>query len=161
MLLNPQRMIDQGVLFNLKDPAIQCQQNGVDLHVKEFYELTSSGTIYKNRSIISEKRNILPTKCAEGTFWYFPAGYYGVTFYEGVNLPAAVSAEIKVRSSLLRSGVIIKSGWFDSGFHTEHLGCFALINREVDIEEGSRVAQIVFYHSDSCKLYNGQFQGAV
>lgn len=159
MVLNPQRMIDQGILFNLKDPAHQCQQNGVDLHVKEFYELTSTGTIYKERSVISERKTLIPIQCLEGMFWCFSSpGYYGVTFFEGCNLPAHVSAEIKVRSSLLRSGVIIKSGWFDSGFHTDSLGCFALVTKPIDIEEGSRIAQIVFYHSDSCKLYDGQFQ---
>lgn len=153
MVLNPQRMVDKKVLFNLTSSS-HIQQNGIDLCVKEFYELTSTGTIYKDKSIISEKQMIHPLD----RFYNLLPGYYGVYFYEGVNLPANVSAEIKVRSSLLRSGVIIKSGWFDSGFHTDSVGCFALVTKSITIEEGSRIAQIVFYHSDSCKLYDGQFQ---
>ena len=161
MLLNPKRMYEQGVVYNVGDADLQIQQNGVDLRVLKIYDLTSTGEIHRTKSVVSERKDIEPTQCADGLWWCLKPGYYGITFYEGVKLPAHVSAEIKVRSSLLRSGVIVKSGFFDSGFETEHAGCFLFALKEIEIEEGARVAQIVFFHSDSAKKYDGQWQGKV
>lgn len=161
MILNPKRMYEQGIIFNIGDIDKQLQQNGIDLRLMRVYDLTSNGEIYKTKSVVSERKDILPTQCTDGLWWCLKPGYYGITFYEGVDIPAYVSAEIKVRSSLLRSGIIIKSGFFDSGFKTEHAGCFLLALKEIKIEEGARVAQIIFFHSDSAKLYNGTWQGGV
>ena len=157
MLLNPKRMYDQGVIFNVGNIDVQLQQNGVDLRVLNIYELTSDGVIYRAKSVVSERQYVTP----ENGFYNIIPGYYGITFHEGVKLPSHVSAEIKVRSSLLRSGVIVKSGFFDSGFETEHAGCFLLALKSIKIEEDARVAQIVFFHSDSAKKYEGQWQGVV
>lgn len=154
MILNPKRMYEQGVVFNIESIDKQLQQNGIDLRLKEVYKLASEGVIYKDRSVISNKEYIDPI---EGLF-VLPAGYYGITFHEGVKLPSHVSAEIKVRSSLLRSGTIVKSGFFDSGFMTNNAGCFLLASKDITIEEGARIAQIIFSHSDSAGMYNGQFQ---
>ena len=97
MLLNPDRMYKIGVIYNLGDSSVQIQQNGVDLRCMEIYDLVSDGTIFKDKSIISERKSIIPTPCAEGVFWCLSPGYYGITFHEGVKLPAHVSAEIKVK----------------------------------------------------------------
>lgn len=161
MILNPKRMYEQGIIFNIENIDTQLQQNGIDLRILKIYQLTSNGLIYKSKSVVSDRNYIEPVSLPEGLFWKLEPGYYGVTFYEGVKLPSHVSAEIKVRSSLLRSGAIVKSGFFDSGFETTNAGCFLLVLKEILIEEGARVAQIVFFHSDSAALYSGIWQRMV
>ena len=67
--------------------------------------------------------------------------------------------QFKTRSSLVRCGADIRSGQFDAGFKTEHMGAYMKVELPVVIEMGARVAQTLIFRTEKVtNTYNGQWQ---
>jgi dCTP deaminase len=81
---------------------------------------------------------------------------------ETVDLPNNIAAQLAGRSSIGRQGVIVHktAGWIDPGFTGEiTLELMNLGDELVDLREGERVAQLVFFPLDhSSSGYDGGYQ---
>lgn len=82
---------------------------------------------------------------------------------ETIDLPNDIAAQLAGRSSIGRQGVIVHktAGWIDPGFTGEiTLELMNLGNEPVDLREGERVAQLVFFVLDAPSSgYDGSYQG--
>lgn len=82
---------------------------------------------------------------------------------ETIDLPNHIAAQLAGRSSVGRRGVIVHktAGWIDPGFTGEiTLELMNLGDEPVDLREGERVAQLVFFELDSPSSgYDGHYQG--
>ncbi len=162
MFINPQTAIKNGWITGIKNPQKQIQPNAIDFTADKAFKLSS------RRFYISET-----AKQMRGSHPYNPhttdleiqlswelQGKDMLDFLSDVyvDLPTGVAAQLIIRSSLARNGLLLVSGLYDSGFKG-HIG-FLLHNchrTSAIITQGTRVGQIVFIQSTSSELYTGEY----
>ena len=90
-----------------------------------------------------------------------PGESYLVTTKEKINLPDNITANMSLRGTLYRSGIIMSGGNSAPGYSGEL--SFLLHNAgpvEVKIEYGARIVHIMFFEvSGQTNLYRGQWKG--
>ena len=153
MILNPQHMVEQGVLSG---ENFQVQQNGIDLTIDKAFLITGGGASgidsKENPTIEPEDHN------TEGFFEFKKGNCYSIETEQFVDIPAHTAAFILQRSTLNRAGCFSQAGVYDSGFKN-YVGFTLYCFNDISIQKHSRVAQIVFMRADSASLYKGQYQG--
>lgn len=157
MILNPERMVDEGVIYNILDEQNQIQQNGIDLTLHSIQQIKGEGSITKEEVILPDHVQKLVKEDDSGLCWLERNTTYDVLCNEEVDIPENVCAKIHHRSSLNRMGAFCMSGLYDSGFNNQ-IG-FMLRTREIPImlEQDARIAQIVFMEANSAELYDGKY----
>lgn len=162
MLLNAQE-VESYLLTNNKGKRAQV---GYDLTVKSINQV-HGGSVYKDQTVLNDytpihstvfrhKGDDLITKDVE-VYRLLP-GTYSLTFEQGCKLPTNITAFIRHRSSILRSGGIITSGVFDPGFEVDEMGAILIATKGLTIEKGARVAQIIMMENMEAEAYAGQWQ---
>jgi deoxycytidine triphosphate deaminase len=156
MFINPKEVLDKGIVANLFDAKKQIQQVGIDLTIKYIRKLAVRGKVLKDSSSPAQTVDVYSQN---GIYKLEKDSCYELTFYESCKIPEGMMATIHARSSVVRSGGIIKSGVYDSGYVSENIGAFLFTTLGMDVEVNSRLAQIVFFAGSNCSMYDGQFQG--
>ena len=171
MIINPQTIIDQGIIvpadgepvmiLDPDDDEYQLQQNGIDLRLASACEVTSEKghitkfSLYKQDELRPDFQQVQPTK--DGFLRFTPGNMYSLDFMEYVNpIPSEMSADIVVRSSINRFSGTVTTGWWDAGFEGR-LGATYRPTMYTEIQRGVRMCQIIFYRSESARLYEGQY----
>ena len=143
------------------DQATQLQPNGIDLRVERVQRLTSPARLGATDAAREPSAREDVASDADG-WWDLAQGAYVLTYRERVNLPADLTALIRPRSSLLRSGVAIHGAVWDAGYSGRGEGLLSVLNeRGYRLQRGARVAQLVFFRLSSATLdgYMGKYQG--
>jgi len=158
MIMNPKRALDEGIVTDLVDPAIQVQPNGIDLTIGEIREIGQGSII----DFDNTKRRIVDGSIVNmnlmGEYEIDSGRQYLIRFNETVSIPNDVCGYFFPRSSLLRSGCFIASSLWDSGYNGK--GCVLLVAfADIILTKNARVGQIIFEHADSAKLYSGTYKG--
>lgn len=154
MLLNSYQVEELLQTNNLGSRA----QVGYDLTLKGVKKI-QGGMVLKDKTIVDEYEEVPPTLTPTGKYiFHLVPGTYSLTFDQGCKLPADKTAFIRHRSSVLRCGSIITSGVYDPGFEVDEMGGVMIVNQEIRIEKGARVAQIIVMENTSADLYDGQWQ---
>lgn len=144
---------------DIVDTEVQIQPNGVDLRVNKIYEVQGRAKIptdgkvvhnFKFKEIVA-KDNVFELRPEKSVLFY-------VDFLEEISVPGGWCATLITRSSLVRSGVDVMSGLWDSGFQGT-LGCSLRLQAPVDIEWGARICQVRFHDAKfNGHLYDGRYQ---
>jgi len=132
----------------------QRQPNGVDLTAATIYNQTSAGRISREGKAIGDREAIEPV---DGTFELDP-GAYIVQYGETVHIPEEHIGFIYPRSSLMRNSCMLHTAVWDAGYEGKGEGLLE-VHHEIEIEEGARIAQIVFAEADHEGTYDGSYQG--
>jgi len=143
------------------DPATQLQPNGIDLRAERVQRLTSRALFGVSDTAREAAGRVDVPHDGDG-WWELPQGAYVITYRERVNLPADLTALIRPRSSLLRSGVAIHGAVWDAGYSGRGEGLLSILNeRGYRLQRGARVAQLVFFRlsSETLQGYAGKYQG--
>jgi deoxycytidine triphosphate deaminase len=164
MFINPKIAIQEGWITIPSTTNLEkcIQPNAIDFTLDQLFTINQ----YKN-CVISEqnkqmrggeKIQALKDTDNVSSYWILSPHetYDGLSdFY--VNVPTNVAALLLTRSTLIRNGIILASGLYDSGFQG-HIG-FTLHNRSGKsiIFQGTRVGQIVFVESDNATTYAGGY----
>lgn len=143
------------------DVATQLQPNGIDVRVERVQRLTSAarfGVADATREAAARDDVI-----ADGDGWWeLRQGAYVIGYRERVNLPVGLTALLRPRSSLLRSGVAIHGAVWDAGYSGRGEGLLSVLNESgYRLQRGARVAQLVFFRLSAPTLdgYAGRYQG--
>lgn len=143
------------------DPATQLQPNGIDLRVERVQRLVSGARF--GATDAAREAAARDDVAADGDgWWLLERGAYVITYREKVNLPADLTALLRPRSSLLRSGVTIHGAVWDAGYSGRGEGLLSVLNEHgYRLQRGARVAQLVFFRLASATLegYAGRYQG--
>lgn len=164
MIISPKVIVDKEILKSTVLPfeSNQIQQNGIDLRLDEVSSLSGLyifGEDLKD-SKISEFR-IEKLKANKNGFFYFKKGCaYSLLFFETSIIPENTTAMVYGRSSLNRRGILIRGSVYDSGF-CGRVGATLYAGIDCAIRREQRIAQIIFFESDSASIYNGQYQSLV
>ena len=132
----------------------QLQPNGVDLTVAKIHDQTSAGRIGRNDKEIGEREEIEPV---DGVFNLDP-GAYIVQYGETVHIPEEHIGFIYPRSSLMRNSCMLHTAVWDAGYEGKGEGLLE-VHHKIEIEQGARIAQIVFAEADHEGTYDGSYQG--
>jgi len=142
----------------LIDPDTQIQPAGVDLTVRQVYNI-------KGKLTLGVRERILPRYTPipdNGGTWSLPSGVYKVMFNEVVEVPSDSVALCFPRSTLLRSGVILMCTIWDPGYVGRGEALLHVVNPNGFIlEKNARVAQLVFIKlvKPPHKTYHGIYLG--
>ncbi len=154
MLINPKRIIKEGIIQNHTEEAIQ--PNSIDLTLKSIRRVIDGGSLKKNSKNICHSTDIEPER--DDCYRLEANAAFDVVFNEHVKIPEGMAAFITHRSTLNRIGGFITSGIYDSGFNN-YVGAILRTNAIVNLERGARIATIYFIKADNAHLYAGQYQG--
>ena len=154
------------MLLNSHQVADHLQTNGLGAKAQVGYDLTlksikriMGGAVTQDKTIVEEYLEVVPFQNANDKYMFkLTPGVYSLTFDQGCKLPNNVTAFIRHRSSILRCGAEITSGVYDPGFEVDEMGGVLFAHRELVIEKGARVAQIIMMENTPADLYDGQFQ---
>lgn len=93
--------------------------------------------------------------------WALPNGVYSLEFDQDVKLDDTHSGIIVGRSTTNRVGCLIRSSWFDPCFECSSIGAtlYVLGDNVVEIEEHSKLAQLILFETEKSEAYNGSYKG--
>ena len=132
----------------------QIQPNGVDLTAAKLYEQTDPGHIGREGKTLGDRREIDPV---DDTF-ELAAGAYIVQYGETVHIPDEHIGFIYPRSSLMRNSCMLHTAVWDAGYEGKGEGLLE-VHHPIEIEQGARIAQLVFAAADHEGTYDGSYQG--
>ncbi len=132
----------------------QIQPNGVDLTAAAVYEQATAGRISRERKTIGDRTEIKPV---DGLF-ELSQGAYIVRYGETVHIPERHIGFIYPRSSLMRNSCMLHTAVWDAGYEGKGEGLLQ-VHHPIEIEQGARIAQIVFAEADHEGTYDGSYQG--
>jgi dUTP pyrophosphatase len=143
------------------DVETQLQPNGIDLRLERVQRLVTAARHGASDGVRDPAERDDVRADADG-WWDLPRGAYVVTYRERVNLPNDLTALIRPRSSLLRSGVALHGAVWDAGYSGRGEGLLSVLNeRGYRVQRGARIAQLVFFRLSAATVhaYAGRFQG--
>jgi dUTP pyrophosphatase len=147
------------LLTNYLNLDEQVQPNGIDLTLKEVFNLEEPGIIPVDNA--NRKLSALVTLPfdASNRIHLLP-GNYLVTYNEIVSLPKDVMALGRTRSSLLRCGAAIHTAVWDAGYSGRSQSLIVVYNKDgIILEKNARLLQLVFFRLGSMtEGYCGIFQ---
>jgi len=132
----------------------QLQPNGVDLTAGKLFRQTERGRIGTNGKTVGDRDTIEPV---DGTY-HLEAGAYIVQYGETVRIPEQHIGFIYPRSSLMRNSCMLHTAVWDAGYEGKGEGLLE-VHHDIEIEQGARIAQIVFAEADHEGTYDGSYQG--
>ncbi len=135
---------------------------GFDIRLGEIYKLKGGGFLGLTERKTPDTVSV--AKFQEGKEKYFsfrPGVYYLVKTVESVNLPPEIAGHAFSRSTLFRSGLMLKETQIAPGYSGELT--FGLINlgkSSIRVALGARIAHLQFsYVSGGGSAYRGQWKG--
>ncbi|MEM4389878.1 MAG: deoxyuridine 5'-triphosphate nucleotidohydrolase [Candidatus Micrarchaeia archaeon] len=136
----------------------QFQPCGVDLTLKEAFELTSAGAIDHDNSQrkLSETRPIP----FEGEWLRLGPGAYKIIYNEIISIPPDCAGLAFPRSSLLRCGCDVHCAVWDPGYTGRSESLLVVENPHgVKLKRGARLVQLVFFRltERAREVYAGRF----
>tara|TARA_A100001037_G_scaffold299444_1_gene325052 strand:+ start:3866 stop:4399 length:534 start_codon:yes stop_codon:yes gene_type:complete len=157
MASNRNHMFESGefVSKNVEPIAdVQIQPNGVDLTLCCVFIQTGKGRIEKGGKEIGDREEV---EAKNGKYKLKPGGYI-IRYFETVSIPEGNVGFIYPRSSMLRNSCMVNTAVWDSGYKGKGES-FLQVYREIEIEKGARVAQIIFARGENSGVYAGGYQG--
>lgn len=135
------------------------QPNAVDLKVEKIYILNQevfvlSEGIKQHRGIKEHPTRIFNN---ESDWWCLQPGYYQVLFKNKVNIGSSEAGLVISRSTLIRNGVYLLSGLYDSGYEGEMVGGLHVTTSPFFLKKGTRLGQYLVLESNSLKNYDGDY----
>jgi dCTP deaminase len=124
-------MNEDGLGLEPFDPK-NLTPNGYDLSIEEVF-------IKKTDSTVNDGFAVVP-----------PLSWFAISTKEFVKMSGKITAQLWIRSSYARKGVMASFGKVDAGFHgTLTISCFNASDEELEIPIGDRFCQIVFEKLES------------
>lgn len=165
MILDGEEILVKGIVklndvYTEGEQMDQIQPNGIDLRVHDITKVLGQLSVPRSGRVNYGALEVAQIHWERGWTLVKPGDSYIVEFEEFISVPDGYCAIIEPRSSLLRSGVNIASGVWDTGFQGS-LGGVIRPFIHARIEKGARIAQVQVHESRfDGHRYNGRYQGA-
>lgn len=152
-IINPKVVLDK---YLKGAPEHLIAQNGIDLPMAKLYRLdhTTTGQVNGKVRKFPKRLEMIPI---DGEYILYP-GFYEFTTDIEVSIPTQAAGLIIPRSSLLRNGIFVTSGVWDSGFSGKLSGFLNNTTCLVALGVHERVGQFLMFSAEAHQLYNGFYQ---
>lgn len=137
----------------------QLQPNGIDLTLDQVFEQIDAGRIGCEGKEIGERRSCEAEELEEAdpaTYYLEPGGYI-VRYSETVSIPDGHVGFVYPRSSLMRNSCMLNTAVWDAGYEGKGEGLLQ-IHHDIELERGSRIAQLVLAKANHDDTYEGTYQ---
>jgi len=163
MIINPREVLEKGFLVAQEgclplDPEKQMQQAGIDIRINRIFCIAVplfriTNTEKPNfRELYTEKEpdsdNLIRLSKGEAYF---------VDSMEYCKVPKDATAFVLHRSTFNRSGIFVTGSVYDPSFEG-NVGATMYVHNSVEIEVGTRFAQILFMSASAAQEYQGGYQ---
>ena len=155
-LLNPRKIVELGIVRGMNSEK-QIQPNAIEMTADRIFKVDGkTWLLTEDDKEHRESHEIFPN--ADGVWVLDPNSVYDVMSNLYTEVPEGMAALVNIRSTLNRAGIRLSTGVWDSGFkgnlgailHTPS-GC------EFELGVGTRIAQVLFFASDSEGTYAGGY----
>jgi len=156
-LVKKQKLVEGLCERELKNP----EGAGFDLCLGKVHEISGHGFLgIEERDSAKSKLLYEYKKNEKQSIIIKPSESFLMTTVEEVNLPQNLTANMWLRSTLYRSGIILSGGNVAPGYRGQLSFLFYnSANTEVEIELGARIVHILFFEvAGGGNLYRGQWQ---
>lgn len=168
MIIGPKKLLElvkkQKLLKGLdKRELTNPEGAGFDLRLGEIHEIVGGKAFLgmTERETPNIKRIAKYNQKKVSSFIVKPDIYYLMTTIEEVNLPIDICANFKPRTTTFRSGLILRTGTAQPGYHGKLT--FGMKNEgpiDIELELGCRIVFVQFHWVDGGgEQYRGQWQG--
>jgi len=131
------------------------QPNAVDLRLDKVFEIYNSTFEMTDDSKVHRKSTeLLANK--EGFFILVP-GAYTIVFENEISIGENEAGWVIPRSTLVRNGLYITTGLYDSGYNGKMVACLHVTCGIAKIQKGCRVAQYLCFDAEMLKKYDGDY----
>jgi dUTP pyrophosphatase len=147
------------LIENVVDLNMQLQPNGVDLTVRHVEKIVSAGCVdfsNKDRKLSETERLDF-----DDDQIFLPPGAYKVLYNEIVHLPKNIMAIGAPRTTLLRCGVTLETGFWDAGYEGRSESLLIVANEKgFYVKRDARVLQLAFIKlaQVASSGYKGRYQ---
>ena len=173
MIIAPRLALQLGLIKNLSERDSKNPEGaGFDLRVGEVFVLEGEGGFIGIDTRKTPDARLVAKFGEDKEFTLNPGDYVLVRTIEEVELPggpidipgvgkACVMADVRTRSTLFRSGVLLLATKTDPGYYGKlTFGMANLGPLPFTFELGARIANIVFFTvTEGCESYRGQWKG--
>lgn len=157
-----EELLENGLIADdYENIGVQLQPAGFDLRLDKIWRFRTRGTI----DFTNDNRQLtdlveLTDDVDDGEYIILGAGAYIVRFKETVKIPSDCLAITRPRSSLVRCGASIQSGFGDPGYEGKYQVLLLVHNdRGIKLMRGARIAQVVFLATSGVDAeYDGIYQ---
>ena len=135
----------------------QVQPNGLDLTLEAAFEQVESGRIAREGKRVGDRERVDSLSGPDDTTYRLSPGAYVVRYEQTIRVPDDHVGFVYPRSSLLRNSAMLNTAVWDAGYEGRGEGLLQ-VGHELELEEGARVAQLVFARADHEGTYDGDYQ---
>ena len=148
---------EQNLISNYVRISDQLQPNGFDLTIWKIEKFKSAGRVEFSEKELPEMEEV---KKGEDNKWHLPKGAYLVTFNEVVKLPKGIAGLSIQRSTIMRCGITVIVGSWDSGYEGRGQNLIVVNNPHgVTLAVNAKLVQMHFVRiMGENFLYEGHYQ---
>ncbi|PSP84788.1 deoxyuridine 5'-triphosphate nucleotidohydrolase [Halobacteriales archaeon QS_1_68_17] len=136
----------------------QVQPNGVDLTLGAVFEQTTAGRIGRDGKTVGDRQEREPVDDDDSAVYRLEPGGYVVRYADRIRIPEGHVGFLFPRSSLLRNSCMLDTAVWDAGYEGRGEGLLEVYH-EVELEPGTRIAQLVLAAAAHEFTYEGSYQG--
>ena len=139
------------------------QPNAVDLILEKVFIFTSDDFYTDVDPFILDEDKKTHRKQAEirphrdGYFRLQP-GYYVIQYRNEIEVAEGEAGWVISRSTLIRNGVYLLTGLYDSGYTGKMMGGLHVTSGDFLVKPGTRIGQYLCFNATSAHLYDGDYQ---
>jgi len=135
----------------------QLQQAGIDVRLNKVFTVNTP-IIRFGKKVKPDFSEIYSEVQPDSAGWIRlqPGKAYSVDTMEDCVVPIDAAAFVLHRSTFNRSGVFITGSVYDPGFEG-NIGATMYVHNTVEVEVGTRIAQILFVKASAASTYKGTY----
>lgn len=153
--LGPHNRVRITNIDNNKD----VQPNSIDLKIEKVFMPQQSVFILSEERRDHRGSKELPTRVFnnEPDWWCLSPGYYEIVFQNEICLPKGEAGFVIPRSTLVRNGVYLATGLYDSGYEGSMVSGLHVTTGPFYVKKGTRMAQFLLFEAETLRKYDGAY----
>ncbi len=157
------RITEEEMISGIDDYNFIIEGATVDVRLDKISEHLGDARFYGDKRNVGDVRPVLAEELLEykDIYQIHSNVPYLVSTIETFKMPVDVIGHIDTRTTMFRSGIILKATYLNPGYNG--VLTFMIINHSpttVLLQRGVRIAQIAFHEiKGTCEPYKGQWQG--
>ena len=131
------------------------QSNAVDLRLGKVFKIKTDQFILTDDTKIHRGSYELFPDTKD--FYHLHPGSYEIVFENEIQVGENECGWVIPRSTLVRNGLFISTGLYDSGYDGKMVACLHVTEGLASIQQGARIAQYLCFDAEMLYKYDGDY----
>jgi len=147
------------VRFTNVDNLNDVQPNSIDLRVEKVFLPQQNVFVLSEEKRVHRGSKELPTRRFqdEDDWWCLTPGFYEIVFKNEIRLPKGEAGFVIPRSTLVRNGVYLATGLYDSGYEGMMVSGLHVTTAPFYLKRNTRLAQFLLFEAETLRKYDGVY----